>query len=81
MALKLKEGWVARNCHWGATRFHKTDANDWFGDAFAASPDDSGLWFAWPHGGKDEHTFQTQEEAHACLLNAGSESPWEEVPA
>ena len=35
--------------------------------------------YVYPNGGSDDFEFDSIEQAHACLLSVGSESPWEEM--
>ena len=48
-----------------------------FGDAFV-DIDENGKAYAFPHGGFDCEEFDTIDEAHAYLIERGSESPFEE---
>ena len=78
MTLKLKENWrmaKADNCY--------DPECDWIFQAdeswdYAYVQFVKGKIFVYPHGHHEDFLVDSIEEAHACLLKNGSESPWEE---
>ena len=74
--LKLREGWqsvtvVATTYLWPPEEI--ATSNGWYVDLTATEV------AAYPHGELQAQVFNTIEEAHAYLIESGSESPWEEV--
>ena len=55
-----------------------TTSKGWYMD-YLDTPDDEKEIAAYPNGGDEFRVFSDMNEAHAYLINVGSESPWEEV--
>ena len=76
--LKLREGWEVETDSVGRLIYKRVGADSLFAyvieGPFAVR--------AYPHGDFDLYygrVCETIEEAHAYLIESGSESPWEEV--
>jgi len=70
--LKLKEGW--RSVTEGGVMYLYPPV-----PINVDTPDDEKEIVARPDGSSDFHVFNDINEAHAYLIESGSESPWEEV--
>jgi hypothetical protein len=55
-----------------------TTSKGWYMD-YLDAPDDEKEIAAYPNGGDEFRVFSDMNEAHAYLINVGSESPWEVV--
>jgi hypothetical protein len=78
MTLKLREGWQTLNTDYCAYLYapdESTSGSKWYVDMGL----DGQNVHAYPNGGRESVGFDTIEEAHAYLIESGSESPWEEV--
>jgi hypothetical protein len=77
MTLTLRDGWQACTTEHGDTYLYPpkkpTTCWSYYVDL------DADMVAAFPHGGFQCRVFDTIEEAHAYLIESGSESPWEEV--
>jgi hypothetical protein len=83
MTLKVREGWQSvTGISCGVTYLYPpreiTTSNGWYVD-YIDMPDDEKEIAAYPNGGREYRVFSDMNEAHAYLINVGSESPWEEV--
>jgi hypothetical protein len=75
--LRLREGWTAVTS--GATTYIYPPGESTTGIRWYVDMDDDEI-AAYPNGDRQAQVFDTVEEAHAYLLESGSESPWEVTP-
>lgn len=81
MTLRLREGWQSvktETMTWLFPPKATTTSFDFY--AYVDVDVNDIQVAAYPHGGYQEQLFDTIEEAHAYLIEKGSESPWEVVP-
>jgi hypothetical protein len=79
--LRLRKGWqsvTANRVTYLYPPEEITTGNGWYMD-YLDTPDDEKEIAAYPNGGNEYRVFSDMNEAHAYLINIGSESPWEEV--
>jgi len=79
--LRLRKGWQSVTSY-GVTCLYAPDemttSKVWYMD-YLDTPDDEKEIAAYPNGGSEFRVFSDMNEAHAYLINVGSESPWEEL--
>ena len=79
MTLTLRKGWQTLNtdyCTYLYAPDESTSSSGWYVEMNHGNKDIS----AYPNGGRESVGFDTIEEAHAYLIESGSESPWEVTP-
>ena len=79
MKLKLKEDWQSITIGQVKCLYppgEVTDSNSYYVEIEIRY---NGYIDAYPHGSSKYQSFKTIEEAHAYLIESGSESPWEAV--
>ena len=76
--LKLREGWQSV-VEGGVTYLYPPVPINLYYIDYVDTPDDEKEIVAYPDGGSDFQVFKDMNEAHAYLIESGSESPWEEV--
>ena len=82
--LKLREGWKIAEmndsdkgfCRRGEWVYLDLQDASW---EYAYAQLVNNRVFAYPNGDQEDFEFDSIEEAHAYLINVGSESPWEVV--
>jgi hypothetical protein len=79
--LRLRKGWQSVTSD-RVTYLYAPDeittGKGWYID-YLDTPDDEKEIAAYPNGGSEFRVFSDMNEAHAYLINVGSESPWEVV--